>query len=502
MDLVLDSSDGVVILGQAEIALSSGRMIQDLFVKGKYKSSTDQSDLKMKGGGALAKLKALTADGVMQTLTGGDVKYKILGQKGQISIQNDSCTLQLIGKERQPRPLASGVSGSSIEPIILNGEAICYTGTLGGLVKNTATQEIFFLSNNHILAKENMPDLPANTGDPFLDSVLADDGAKVIQVGLFDKAGACVVGDDADVVGFTEHWVDLQLDPTFNPANFFTLPVNLVDAAIASITGPQDVDVDGTIHNIGTVSGTTTAANVGMPVQKMGRSSDRTFGIVTAINVVLLVQYDGGFGRFDNQIEIQSNCNSPFSLPGDSGALILNVPNASDRQVVGLLFAGSQNNIFTFANPIARVLADLESAAGVANLSVVECEIDGAGSDNCNHVLATDVVPACGSALAAGDAATTATGQGVRASPQELTAPTTVDPKGLELAARVNAAHSKALLKIPGVFGHGIAVEASGKPYIRVYVDDASRMATSRQMPAALDGVVVHMVETGGIRAY
>jgi hypothetical protein len=62
------------------------------------------------------------------------------------------------GAEHQTwvRPVELGVSGSSIEHVVDGQRLFCYTGTLGALVTDGPND--YFLSNNHVLAKENEPD--------------------------------------------------------------------------------------------------------------------------------------------------------------------------------------------------------------------------------------------------------------------------------------------------------------------------------------------------------
>ena len=113
-----------------------------------------------------------------------------------------------------------------------------------------------------------------------------------------------------------------------------------------------------------TLSGTTPADGYGTPrsqivpptvgqdVQKYGRSSDQTNGTITAINATVLVGYDTGTARFEDQIIIESR--KPFIKPGDSGSLLVDDPG---REAVGLLFAGNQNGKLAVANEIDNVLA-------------------------------------------------------------------------------------------------------------------------------------------------
>jgi hypothetical protein len=75
----------------------------------------------------------------------------------------------------------------------------------------------------------------------------------------------------------------------------------------------------------------------------------------------VIVGYDIGNLRFDDQIEIEGSGSGPFSQGGDSGSLIVN----ATRQGVALLFAGgdqggSNGQGLTYANPIATVLDRLK----------------------------------------------------------------------------------------------------------------------------------------------
>ena len=90
---------------------------------------------------------------------------------------------------------------------------------------------------------------------------------------------------------------------------------------------------------------------------KNGRTTDSTLGMITGVGFNgVQVPYPGvGPCSFRDQIII-SGISGPFSLPGDSGSLIVTV---NTKQPVGLLFAGTGNNLRTFANPINAVLQAL-----------------------------------------------------------------------------------------------------------------------------------------------
>jgi hypothetical protein len=494
----VNSPDGKVLKGTADVMLASGRTFSNLVGEGKYDAGDDKSKLKFVGGGrGKVKFNNLKANSSTEKLTGGQLKTKILGQKSARSV-TDPCVTTLTAMDRQPRPISLGVSGSSIEPLIFGDFAACYTGTLGGLVKDNDTDDIFILSNNHVLAKENVPDLPPTTGT-FLDTLLGEDGHLVIQPGLLDMGSASCsttgdVGDPDEVVGLTEHWIELQIGPDPVPS----LPLTTVDAALASITGPDEVDVDGVILSIGTVSETPDVPGLGMPVQKTGRTTGRTFGTITAIDVDGIVAYSGGFARFENQLAIEGNCGDLFSAPGDSGSLVLNVPSASDRQVAGLLFAGGGN--ITLANPIDDVLTELAAEVGTSSLSPVECAVDGVGSNDCNHVDVTDLIPVCPAAAESDTASETEVADEVGESPDGPSF-AAIDPVELRIAARAKAVNSARLLSTPGVVGHGVGVDDQGNPVIQIYVTGPLDQQ-QETIPTHVDGFPTRIMEVGTFRAF
>jgi hypothetical protein len=177
----------------------------------------------------------------------------------------------------------------------------------------------YFLSNNHVFAREN-------------DAAIGED---IVQPGLFDSQPQC----DPN---FPNHVADLS---NFVRIRFGFGGRNRVDAAIAQIRS----DVSFTCATIcGYTPGSPVSATVGMSVKKCGRTTELTTGTVTGVNVTVFVQYSSGIARFTGQIQT-----GPMSSPGDSGSLLLR--NNSAANAVGLLFAGSSNS--TIYNRIQEVLS-------------------------------------------------------------------------------------------------------------------------------------------------
>jgi len=229
-------------------------------------------------------------------------------------------TSQADGDTDRRRPLRPGIS---------IGHVGVTAGTLGAFVTRTSPDgdgELFALSNYHVLA-----------GSPE-----AQPGDTVLQPGPAD--GGLAPGDR---IGELAQVVNLDvLEPAYT------------DAAIARLDRvPVDFE-----YPVGRVVKTARALG-GEIVGKVGRTTSITRGRVTAIELddVIVGYEDLGALSFDDQIEIESLDDGPFSRGGDSGALVYR----EDGVALGLLFAGSESGGhsgkgLTYANPIDQVLEILE----------------------------------------------------------------------------------------------------------------------------------------------
>jgi hypothetical protein len=132
---------------------------------------------------------------------------------------------------------------------------------------------------------------------------------------------------------------------------------NRVDAAIFAI----DADGVGTstpASGYGEPRTETVAPALNMNVMKYGRSSMQTNGYIDTINATVIVRYPTGEARFVEQLIINSDVkNGAFSLPGDSGSLVVADGGDNDRKPAGLLFASAHG--ISIANPINEVLFQL-----------------------------------------------------------------------------------------------------------------------------------------------
>ena len=203
-------------------------------------------------------------------------------------------------------------------------------GTLGTFVQ-TKGGRVFILSNNHVLADENR----------------ARHGDEILQPGRFDGGRRRL-----DAVGALDRFIALR-----------TRGANHVDSALAAIADGIGFEA-GVLHRAGKLLGTFAGSSADLSlVEKLGRTSGHTHGKVTAFEVDnVIVEYDLGNLRFDDQIEIEGSRTGPFSAGGDSGSLIF---TSGDRLAAALLFAGSQDGGsngagVTYANLLATVLNRLK----------------------------------------------------------------------------------------------------------------------------------------------
>lgn len=224
---------------------------------------------------------------------------------------------RLFKQQTMPRPRL--LIGNSI------GHVRITAGTLGCFVQVDGTDQLHVLSNNHVLADENR----ARIGDDILHPGPADSG-----MSPRDRV--------ATLSGF---------EPLSNVGS------NLIDAAVAALLDGIQEDRQ-TLGRLGALRGVRSSPiEEGDAVFKIGRTTGLTRGRVSAFEVDdVSVDYDMGDVSFDRQIEIEPVDESPFSLGGDSGSLIVD----EDLQAVGLLFAGNDADV-TYANPIDAVLGTLRA---------------------------------------------------------------------------------------------------------------------------------------------
>jgi hypothetical protein len=329
------------------------------------------------------------------------------------------------------RPIELGTSGGNIKSIIKTKHTRgCFSGTLGSMVQDADENE-YILSNNHVLADTNK----------------AKPGQLILQPGLIDVA--CLRAKSNAVATFSSS-VKIR----------FGGPSNQVDTALAAVVPGQ---VSPYIMFVGGIADTVVGdPALGMPVQKMGRTSCLTTGTVAALDANVTVNYSDvvkhpRLANFINQILVTGSVLTPtFGAAGDSGSLIVSQDDCP--QAVALLFAGNGNGL-TIANPITSVLS-------ATNTSMV---------GTCSEP----------DALRAEDA----------------DADLGVSTDAVKSAKSVRDRHEDELKGVPGVVGTGIGADETGHAEIQVYVEKLTPQAQAA-IPAEVEGTPVKAIETGAFAAY
>jgi hypothetical protein len=177
-------------------------------------------------------------------------------------------------------------------------------------------------SNNHVFALENEASYYGTN--------------RILQPGFYDTR--CRFRGN-NIIGTLSGWVPI----VFNG-------INTVDAAIA-LSSPDLIGNSTPPDGYGTPKSATAGPSLNADVQKYGRTTSLTKGMITGINATIMVGYSSGYATFVNQIVISSS--GPFIKPGDSGSLLVTDPGLNP---VGLLFAGDSSGTMAIANPINDVL--------------------------------------------------------------------------------------------------------------------------------------------------
>ena len=191
-------------------------------------------------------------------------------------------------------------------------------GTLGVIVRDNTTNDAMALTNFHVAAVDDT----WTVGDAMAQPARND-------------GGSC----PTDRFG--------QLERGVLSAN--------VDGAVISIDSrPHNCE----ILDIGDVAGTR-AATVGMAVRKRGRTTELTHGEVISVDYTTTINYGDGLGSVTLVDQVRIAVKAPstmFGTNGDSGSVVVD----DDRKVVGLYFAGNSAGTRGVANPIAKVLSELD----------------------------------------------------------------------------------------------------------------------------------------------
>ena len=331
----------------------------------------------------------------------------------------------------------------------------CCGGTLGSLIRDNSNGDLYILSNFHVLSADIVSGgngRIANVGDPIIHPALIDISCNA---------------NSLEIVAILSDWSN-PLSPKAG--------ASVIDAAIAYVDDPTMVDVSGSILGIGGIANVTVPAieSLGMSVKKSGRTTGLTNSGVVVIDATINVSYESecaglpvGTATFTNQIVID-NKGSKFLAGGDSGSLLVENVNKAPR-AIGLLYAGSSS--YAIANPIDDVLAAFN-----AEMVGIDPSNGGGGDD--------------GSTTDGG----TGNGNGNRGKKPRS------DQAQIALSQAANKKAAAFMSRVPKGVGHGIGLDAGGKPYIAILVESMSDAAAAA-VPAAIDGFSARLVATDKIVA-
>jgi hypothetical protein len=224
--------------------------------------------------------------------------------------------------QKRRRPLEAGLSAGHVD---------ITAGTLGFVVEDD--DAYYVLSNNHVLAN-------VNAGTP---------GDLVVQPGPDDGRVSAKT-----IIGVLDRFVPISFKRS-----------NVVDCAVASILESLEFFAGWTEALPGVVRGVRRISedDLGLTVKKAGRTTGVTRGTISQVELdrLRVDMSDSGSTRvasFSDQFEVIGDDGKPFSLGGDSGAVIVD----EDGFALGLLFAGGpddQGVDLTFANHLETALSKL-----------------------------------------------------------------------------------------------------------------------------------------------
>jgi hypothetical protein len=260
--------------------------------------------------GTRPRYSALIED--FQKETGVEVDVRVVGNIQAIQQHQSSLLHEPLSRQRPLRP------GSSV------GHHLVSAGTLGCFVEVEGLANPAILSNNHVLAASDHGAI----------------GDAIVQPGSLDGGH-----HQDDQVAKLSDFVRLDEAGT------------LYDVAVAEVLDDELVSANEFPN--GSIIGLTDEPEGGL-VEKWGRTTGHTLGVVTAVELDgLEIDFAGRLISFNGVIEIEGVNRNSFSAGGDSGSVIY---SSKSREGYGLLFAGStgggrNNSGLTYANPLGGALS-------------------------------------------------------------------------------------------------------------------------------------------------
>jgi len=230
-------------------------------------------------------------------------------------------------RARRYRPVIGGISAA---------HQYVQAGTLGAVVRRKSGEKVL-LSNTHVFANRDM-----------VGEKRAEEGDHILQPGAYDSTRLTAVGVTDNTVGYLRDWI--KLDP-YNS--------NIIDAAIAEPVDQamaREFILANSANQLIRIRGIKSVTS-SITVKKYSRTTDEVVGKVVDWDASVIVSYNGIPVKFTDQIILEMD-----AIPGDSGALILDMNN----NAVGLLFGGAyqEGKQYVFANKIGNIFSLLDLKLG------------------------------------------------------------------------------------------------------------------------------------------
>jgi hypothetical protein len=210
------------------------------------------------------------------------------------------------------RPATAGISIGNINE--------ASAGTFGAVVIDNTDDAECILSNNHVMARQNAAAIGEDIVQPgpFDGGTASDDIATLRRFVTINATGNTVDGAIAAINNFGTDAIDQVHDNIIGTASPGHPAVGLLFAGgcnttimnpIANVLKLLDVRFPNANATIG--------ADIGMSVEKVGRTTEYTTSTVREIDATVTIGYDFGDATFDNQITTWWMSDS-----GDSGSVV------------------------------------------------------------------------------------------------------------------------------------------------------------------------------------
>jgi hypothetical protein len=247
------------------------------------------------------------------------------------------------------RPAPSGISV---------GHPAITAGTLGCLVSDNTDNSLCILSNNHVIANQNA----ASIGDAIIQPGTADGGSSpaddIADLKRFVTIGATGNTVDGAIAQVRKNGdVVAQMKNNLMPYPSPDHPaVGLLFAGSCNRTIMNPIRDVLTQLNISFLAGggSIVGPDIGMNVEKVGRTTEYTSSTILEIDATVNIPYDFGTATFDDQI-----VTAWMSDGGDSGSLVCRGGSGGNEDHCGCLSTAAASETLSLD---LRADADLEKS--------------------------------------------------------------------------------------------------------------------------------------------